>query len=323
MEISRVPLQLYIAEFVQTSSVENLQIYHCSGMLPIVWRSLNYYEGWYIVDWVCGFSRVTQWTWSPQVGRPLQGLPTTCGGALGGQIPALTLHHLLKKAWGGGVTYVCSYFASAVNTFYTCIARNDNNVVSCMSSWIVWLWTHSFWWYPLHIGCKHYLKTMFFYNGNVSNTHFNELNSFEMLKNLIAVFLFSDTPLNQLEAALHWKALFEWAGDSTLNWMTKILPRDMLTFLVTLGEWDLMGPLLLSIEWHTAPAHRLILWNPTENHAATARRNTISDTWLIPMKFLLSMQWLPCSILPNMNFLETMVVRDNPGNIINFQSLSV
>lgn len=43
---------------------------------------------------------------------------------------------------------------------------------------------------------KHYLKTMFFCNGKVSKTHPNELSSFEMLKDLIALFLFSNTPLN-------------------------------------------------------------------------------------------------------------------------------
>ena len=48
---------------------------------------------------------------------------------------------------------------------------------------------------------KHYLKTVLFcIKPNVSNTNPNELSSFEMLKDLIAVFLFSNTPLNQLEA---------------------------------------------------------------------------------------------------------------------------
>ena len=63
-----------------------------------------------------------------------------------------------------------------------------------------------------------------------------------------------------------------------------------------------MGPhgtsSLLSIEWHCRP----ILSNPTENHAAaaaaTARRNTISDTWLISMKFTICFR---CSGFPVFN----------------------
>ena len=96
--------------------------------------------------------------------------------------------------------YVCSYFALPVNTFYTCIAKQCcvlHVVMNRLALNTFILMVVSF---SMHIGCKHYLKTMFFFNGNVSNTHFDKLNSFEMLKDLIAVFLFSDTPLNQLEA---------------------------------------------------------------------------------------------------------------------------
>ena len=105
----------------------------------------------------------------------------------------------------------------------------------------------------------------------------------------ISLFLFSIPPLNQSMAIENtiWMGKKTESGDwwagCTMNFFWSWLAvenipgwRHFWWHLESPTSWD-----SLSIEWQCRP----ILWNPTENDAATARGNTISHTWLISMKF--------------------------------------
>ena len=132
---------------------------------------------------------------------------------------------------------------------------------------------------------KKFIYHFFLFNGGVSNAADpDELSSFGMLKDL-TVFVFKSTTQpadghwkhnmngkeNRIRAGCTMNFFWSWlAVENIPGW------RRFWWHLESPTSWD-----SLSIEWQCRP----ILWNPTENDAATARRNTISDTWLISMKF--------------------------------------